>query len=221
MRAIGFSPSSFAFAADISTRADAPSFTPGALPAVTVPSFLNAGFSARSTSMRGVLARRFVHGEQLRRRALLLRRQLDRHDLVLEAALLDRSDRLAMRVDGVLVLLFARDAVLLGDVLAGVAHVVVVVDVPQAVVHHGVDDLAVAQAIALARLGSRYGALVMLSMPPATTISELPVWIACWPSATAFSPEPQTLLMVMAATADGQSAAERRLARRILSQVRR
>src|ERR1019366_1961269 len=43
----------------------------------------------------------------------------------------------------------------------------------------------------------------MLSMPPATTISELPVWIACWPSATAFSPEPQTLLMVMAATADG------------------
>jgi hypothetical protein len=32
----------------MTTRADAPSFTPGALPAVTVPSFLNAGFSAAS-----------------------------------------------------------------------------------------------------------------------------------------------------------------------------
>ena len=40
----------------------------------------------------------------------------------------------------------------------------------------------------------------MLSMPPATTKCEFPVWIACWPSATAFNPEPQTLLMVRALT---------------------
>ena len=58
----------------------------------------------------------------------------------------------------------------------------------------------------------------MLSMPPATTMWELPVWMACWARATAFSPEPQTLLMVMAETAGGQSAAQRRLPRRILSQ---
>ena len=94
----------------------------------------------------------FILVEDHRGRALLLRGNLDRNDLRLEAALLHRRDRLAMRVHGKLVLLFARDAVLLGDVLAGDAHVVVVVDVPQAVVHHGVDDLRIAEAISLARL---------------------------------------------------------------------
>ena len=34
----------------MTTSAAAPSFTPGALPAVTDPSFLNAGFNAFSTS---------------------------------------------------------------------------------------------------------------------------------------------------------------------------
>ena len=34
----------------MTTSAAAPSFTPGALPAVTVPSFLNAGFSFASAS---------------------------------------------------------------------------------------------------------------------------------------------------------------------------
>ncbi len=58
----------------------------------------------------------------------------------------------------------------------------------------------------------------MLSMPPATTISELPVWIACCASATAFSPEPQTLLMVIALTLVRQATAERGLPRRILAQ---
>ena len=46
MRASGVRPSARAFSADITTTAAAPSFTPGALPAVTLPSFLNAGFSA-------------------------------------------------------------------------------------------------------------------------------------------------------------------------------
>ena len=50
MRAIGVSPSAEARAADITTSAAAPSLTGGALPAVTLPSFLNAGFRARSTS---------------------------------------------------------------------------------------------------------------------------------------------------------------------------
>src|SRR6185312_9589784 len=50
----------------------------------------------------------------------------------------------------VLILLFARDAVLLCNVLASVTHVVVVIGVPQSVVHHGVDNLAVSEAITLA-----------------------------------------------------------------------
>ena len=57
-----------------------------------------------------------------------------------------------MRVHGELVLLFARDAIFFGNVLAGDAHVIVVVNIPKAVVHHGIDDLTVAQAISLARL---------------------------------------------------------------------
>src|SRR5712692_8711850 len=40
----------------------------------------------------------------------------------------------------------------------------------------------------------------MDSIPPATTISDSPVCTACAASATAFNPEPQTLLMVIAAT---------------------
>ncbi len=57
-----------------------------------------------------------------------------------------------MGVDRELILFLARDAVLLGDVLAGHPHVIVVVNVPQTVVHHGVDDLSIAEAVAFARL---------------------------------------------------------------------
>src|SRR6266436_4598401 len=48
--------------------------------------------------------------------------------------------------------------------------------------------------------GKRYGQLDMDSIPPATTISLSPSCTACAASATAFNPEPQTLLMVIAAT---------------------
>jgi len=46
----------------------------------------------------------------------------------------------------------------------------------------------------------------MLSMPPATTISASPVWIACAASITAFSPDPQTLLTVIHSTDTGSPA---------------
>src|SRR5436309_14158594 len=55
----------------------------------------------------------------------------------------------------------------------------------------------------LRAFGRRYGAFVIDSIPPATTIELLLVWMACAPRATAFSPEPQTLLMVMAPTSGG------------------
>ena len=59
----------------------------------------------------------------------------------------------------------------------------------------------------------------MLSMPPATTISESPVWMPCAARPTAFSPEPQTLLIVIAATSGSQAAAERGLPGRILAEA--
>ena len=55
--------------------------------------------------------------------------------------------------------------------------------------------------------GSRCGALVMLSMPPATTTSAEPARSRSWPSITAFMPEPQTLLMVVQPVATGMPAA--------------
>jgi len=50
MRAMGFAPSCWALAALVTTRAAAPSLVLGAFPAVTVPSFLKAGFSLRNVS---------------------------------------------------------------------------------------------------------------------------------------------------------------------------
>ena len=55
------------------------------------------------------------------------------------------------------VLVLAGEAVLRRDHVAAVAHVHVLVRVPQAVVDHRVDDLAVAHAVAAARLGQHVG----------------------------------------------------------------
>ena len=54
--------------------------------------------------------------------------------------------------------------------------------------------------------GSRYGAPLMLSVPPATTTSASPALIACAASITALRPEPQTLLTVCAGTDFGMPA---------------
>ena len=48
--------------------------------------------------------------------------------------------------------------------------------------------------------------MFMFSMPPATMSSASPARIADAPSITAFRPEPQTLLMVMAPTLSGRPA---------------
>src|SRR4051812_33050044 len=51
--------------------------------------------------------------------------------------------------------------------------------------------------------GSRYGQLLIDSIPPATATSMSPVAMPCAANITAFSPEPQTLLIVKAATVSG------------------
>jgi hypothetical protein len=48
--------------------------------------------------------------------------------------------------------------------------------------------------------------MFMLSMPPATTTAASPARIADAPIITAFNPEPQTLLMVVALTLSGSPA---------------
>src|SRR5437773_2351613 len=55
-------------------------------------------------------------------------------------------------------------------------------------------------------LGSRYGALVMLSMPPATMMSALPAMSASCASIAASIAEPHILLTVVQAVASGKPA---------------
>ena len=122
---------------------------PEALPAVTVPALSNAGLQARERLGAGLLVDELVGGED--DRVALLLRDRERHDLVLEAAAFLRRRRLLLRGEGERVLLLAADLVLLGHVLGRDAHVVLVVDVEQAVGDHRVDQLPVAHALALAR----------------------------------------------------------------------
>ena len=172
--------------------------TPGALPAVTVPSFLNAGFSAAERFDRRVGTNGFVAIEDNRRSLSL--RDRDRQDFVLEPArsVAPRGFLVAPRRE--LVLLRPADVVVLGDDFARVAHVALLERAPEAVVDHRIDDLAVAHPQPLADARQQVRALLIDSMPPATAMSMSPVAMPCAASMTAFSPEPQTLLIVSAAT---------------------
>jgi len=89
------SPSAFAFASDITMTAAAPSLIPEALPAVTLPSLSNAGFSPPSAS---ALVLRFTNSSDSKgKRVALSLRQHHRDDLFLEAAGVLRGDRLGLR----------------------------------------------------------------------------------------------------------------------------
>ena len=69
--------------------------------------------------------------------------------------------------------------------------------------------------------GSRYGALLIDSMPPATAISMSPVWMPCCASITALRPEPHTLLIGERRDVIGEAALERRLPRGRLADAAR
>ena len=78
---------------------------------------------------------------------------------------------------------------------------------PQSVEQHRIFELGRSRASTLrARPRNRYGACDMFSIPPATTTRASPSRTACEASMTALSPDPQTLLMVSAATVGGKPA---------------
>src|SRR4029453_3175597 len=89
------------------------------------------------------------------------------HDLAGEALLAVGLGRELVAAGGVGVAVLPGDAVPLGDVLRGDAHVVVVERVPQAVVDHVINDLGVRQshAVAVAALGKQEGRLVHVLDP--------------------------------------------------------
>ena len=120
-RTSGFKPSSFAFSSDMTSSAAAPSLSGELLPAVTVPiPGMNAGLSAARASSAGV-----------RPHALILLDQdavarfvaaPDGNDLSLELARRLRGRGRLMAAQGERVLLFARNALRLGQELGRHAH---------------------------------------------------------------------------------------------------
>ena len=112
----------------------------------------------------------------------------------------------------------AREAVL-GDALFGEhAHrLAALVGVFQAVHRHVVEQLRGAVACTPLRANIRCGALVMLSMPPATITSALPAASMSCANIIARMPEPHILRQRDRAGRLRQAGAERRLARRRLA----
>ena len=149
MRTSGLMPRRLASASVISTAAAAPSLRPEALPAVTVPSLSKAGRSFCHRVQRRAVADILVLIDDGVAFAAL---DGHRHDLVLEAARLLRRFGLVLRGDRERVLLFARQLPLAGDVFGGIAHVIAVEGVGQAVLDHGVDHLEVAHLDAAAQM---------------------------------------------------------------------
>ena len=153
MRARTGAPSSSAFCADISTTAAPASFMPEALPAVTVPSGLNTGFSLPSPSIE-------ASGRTCSSRVNSVGPFFDLSSTgrsLVEQALLLRARRALVRLDRELVLRLAADVVRLGQVLRGDAHVDVVEGVGEPA-HDRVDDLGVAHARSPARVRHPVGA---------------------------------------------------------------
>ena len=115
---------------------------PEALPAVTVPSFLKAGFILPSDSMVAAALQMLVGIEHDLALAGLLD---DREDLGLEIARIDGRSGTTLGFDGEGILLFTGDAMLGSQVLGGDAHVA---DTERVGQHgnHGVDGLGITHA---------------------------------------------------------------------------
>src|SRR6185312_2620824 len=105
----------------------------------------------------GVVADGLIATDEVGGRAAFFGGNGDGDDFGVEAAFAPGGGGFAVRVERVGVLLAARDVVFGCDVFAGDAHMVVVVDVPKAIVNHGIDCCGVAEAEALAGLGQEVG----------------------------------------------------------------
>ena len=165
---------------------------PEALPAVTVPSFSNAGRSparvSRVVSGLGCSSRVDGGGPAAA--------DLDRGDLLGERGLRGLGGgRAALRLDRELVLLVAADAVLAGDVLGGDTHV----DAVERVGEHrdgAVDQGAVAEPVAAAgvEVVERHAGHVLVAAGQGQSTPPQRICIAA--DHTACRPEPQSRLTV-------------------------
>ena len=110
--------------------------------------FFEGGFQPGEDLDGGLGTDGFVGIERARRLAFFRRGHFDGQDLRAEAAFGGRSGGAAMRLGGKGILIFAADVIFLRHHLGSGAHVEFVIDVPQPVVDHGVDQVSVAHAVA-------------------------------------------------------------------------
>ena len=197
IRAIGVMFRAAARLADITTSAAAPSLTGGALPAVTVPSFLNAGLSAASDSTVVVAADGFVAIDD-DRLALLLRHGDRRASPFDESPLGGGHGRPPVALQRVPVLTCTTDLVLRRDHFAGVAHVPILERAPESVVDHRIDDLAVSHSQPFAR------AVEEIRRSCSSTPSRRPTTTSVSPAAIALRREHHGLETRPAHLVDGQ-----------------
>jgi hypothetical protein len=83
----------------------------------------------------------------------------DGDNFIGEAAFAPRGGSFLVGHEREAILIFASDVVFVRDELGGLAHMEVVVDIPEAVVDHGVDCCGVAHAEAAARLREQIGSI--------------------------------------------------------------
>ena len=180
------------------TTAAAPSFRPDALPAVTVPSLLNAGRSPASDS---AVVPYLMNSSASKTRRALLGNDLERHDLVLEFARLLRGFRLLLRGGREFVLLArgrprtsSRRSPRSSPCDTGCRRPTS----PSTIIVS--TSFASPMRKPSREPGSTCADALMFSCPPAITISASPHLIACAARCVALRPLPQTLPMVIAGT---------------------
>ena len=126
---------------------------------------------------------------------------------------------LLMAARGVLVLRVAADVVVLGDDLAGVAHVALLERAPQAVVDHRVDDLAVAHAQPFAHARQQVRAVAHRLHAAGDGDVDVAGRDALGGEHHGLQPRAADLVDRQRGDVIGQAAAERRLPRRVLSEA--
>src|SRR5699024_492891 len=131
---------------------------------------------------------------------------LDGDDLVVEESLFGRGGCPRVGARGKGVLLGASDTELAVVTLGGSTHRVTLEGIGETIVRGGVENLDRAVLVALAGLGSKCGALVIDSMPPATITSNSPAVMSWSARAIASRPDRQTLLIVTEGTSMGTPA---------------
>ena len=184
-----------------------------------MPSFLNAGLSCGERLRGRVGPDGFVAIDD--DRVALALRNRDRQDLVLEPAGLGRPRRLLVTARGVLVLRGAIDVVVLGHDLAGVPHVALLERAPQPVVDHRVDDLAVAHAQPVAHPRQQVRAVAHRLHAAGDRHVDVAHRDRLVGEHHRLQSRPADFVDGERGDVIGQAAAQRRLARRILSEAGR